>query len=160
MMMCSTAGIGRVRTSPCPVADLAASCALGSADEPLLRAPHWTCMSLFTSSFSFAFGRTVADHLKGMSLAFALAGRPDREESACLRLVREVLANLAVVGQDGHHVLFVKLGLVDPVVRNKDSIGVVKAVDKFCEQVVVVAVGGGPKTAADEDLTIVFINSR
>ena len=143
MMMCSTAGIGCVRTRSCPVADLATTCALGSADEPLLRAPHWTSMSLFP--FSFAFGRTVADHVVGMSLTFALAGHPDREESAGLRLVREVLANLAVIGQDGHHFIFIEVGHVEPIVRDKDSVRVIEVLGKFFEQVVVVAVGGGPK---------------
>ena len=98
--------------------------------------------------------------LVGMSLTFAFAGQPDREESAGLRLVREVLANLAIFGQDGHHFIFIEVGHVEPIVRDADSVRVIEVLGKFFEQVVVVAVGRGSITFADEYITIIFSNCR
>ena len=86
--------------------------------------------------FSVALGKALA-----ATATLALARMSDAEEATSLRLVREVLANLAIICQDGHHVFFTELILCEPVIRYIDCIIIVEVLHEVLEQLVVVAVG-------------------
>ena len=83
-------------------------------------------------------------------------GRGTRNESASLRLIREVLTNLTIVGKDGDHLVLVVHVATKPVVGNVDYIIVLVVVHKVEEQVFVVLVGICPETSFDENKALVM----